>query len=84
MTGLEFARECCRFNDDLNVLYVSGSSPGDDLRAELAAERRAFLAKPFRQSDLLRYVKAVLGMQTVAASSREMHAYSAERQSAGR
>lgn len=71
MTGLELARECCSFNDELRVLYVSGSSPGDDLREDLEAAGRAFLAKPFRQADLLRCAKAVLAMEPVAAESRE-------------
>jgi len=75
MTGLELARECCRFNRELSVLYVSGSAPGDELRAELAAERRAFLAKPFRQSDLLRSAKAVLAGAPAAAPSREPPEY---------
>lgn len=73
ITGLELARDCCSVDGELGVLYVSGSSPGDDLRADLAVERRGFLAKPFRQADLLRSAKAVLGMAPVAAPSRENH-----------
>src|SRR5258708_17270670 len=34
MTGLELARECCRLQGELSVLYISGSSPGDHLRAD--------------------------------------------------
>ncbi len=71
MTGLELARECCSLNDELRVLYVSGSSPGDDLRGDLEAAGRAFLAKPFRQADLLRCAKAVLAMEPGAAEPRE-------------
>jgi CheY-like chemotaxis protein len=70
MTGLELARECCNLNEELSVLYISGSEPGDDLQAELAAGRRRFLAKPFRQSDLLRSAKAILAMEPMAAESR--------------
>lgn len=70
MTGLQLARECCSLNDELGVLFISGSSPGDDLRADLDGERRAFLAKPFRQSELLRSAKAVLAMEPMAAASR--------------
>ena len=69
MTGLELAYECCRLNRELSVLYVSGSSPGDDLRAALAAERRGFLAKPFRKSDLLRSAEAVLAGEESRGSS---------------
>ena len=69
MTGLQLARECCSLNDALGVLFISGSSPGDDLRADLDRERRAFLAKPFRQSELLRSAKAVLAMEPMVASS---------------
>ena len=71
MTGLELARECCRLNRELSVLYVSGSSPGDDLREDLAVENRAFLAKPYRQSDLLRSAKALLGTEPAGARLRE-------------
>jgi CheY-like chemotaxis protein len=71
MTGLELARECCSLNEELSVLYISGSGPGDDLRAELDVGRRRFLAKPFRQSDLLRGVKAIFALEpTRAAESR--------------
>ena len=74
MTGLELARKCCSIDGDLGVLYISGSSPGDDLREDLAVGRRGFLAKPFRRADLLRSVKAILDMQPIAAPSRETHA----------
>jgi CheY-like chemotaxis protein len=67
MTGLELAYECYSLNNKLSVLYVSGSMPGDDLRADLAVGRRGFLAKPFRQAELLRSVKAVLAMEPEAA-----------------
>jgi len=73
MTGLELARECCAYNHELSVLYISGSSPGDDLRANLAAENCAFLAKPFRQSELLRSAKTLLEMQPEPAQSEENH-----------
>jgi len=79
MTGLELARECCRLNRELSVLYISGSSPGEDLRAAMDEERRGFLAKPFRQSDLLRSVKAVLDIP-----ARENHEFRMERLSVGR
>ena len=67
MTGVELARECCRLNGKLGVLYISGSSPGDDLRTDLAMGKRTFLAKPFRQSDFLRSAKTLLEMQAEAA-----------------
>ncbi len=70
MTGLELAYECCRPNRELRVLYVSGSMPGHDLRADLAMGRRGFLAKPFRQSDLLRSAKALLAMEPAGPQSR--------------
>ena len=71
MTGLELARECCALDSELSVLYISGSSPGDDLQADLADGNRAFLAKPFRQSDLLRNAKSLLAAEPVAARSAE-------------
>jgi CheY-like chemotaxis protein len=73
MTGLELARQCCRLNGELSVLYISGSSPGDDLQADLAVGNRAFLAKPFRQSDLLSSARALLDMEAVGARSRQNH-----------
>jgi len=84
MTGVELARECCRLNAGLSVLYISGSSLGDDLRADLAVGNRAFLAKPFRQSDLLRSVKAILDMEPASAPARENHGSRLERMSVGR
>jgi CheY-like chemotaxis protein len=74
MTGLELARECCALDGELSVLYISGSSPGDDLQADLADGNRAFLAKPFRQSDLLRSARALLATEPVTARSPENHA----------
>ena len=68
MTGLELAQECCRIDGELGVLYVSGSSPGDDLRSDLKAARHGFLAKPFRQSELLHSARALLNMDPSAAS----------------
>jgi len=73
MTGVELARECCALGSELSVLYISGSSPGDDLRADLADGNRAFLAKPFRQSDLLRRAKTLLEMRSEAVPSRSNH-----------
>jgi CheY-like chemotaxis protein len=70
MTGLQLAAECCSLNDELRVLFVSGSSPGDDLREALDAERRAFLAKPFRQSELLHNAKTLLAREPMVAASR--------------
>jgi CheY-like chemotaxis protein len=84
MTGLQLAGECCSLNDELSVLYISGSSPGDDLRADLVEGKRAFLAKPFRQSDLLRDAKALLAVEPVAAPSRENHKFRMQRLSVGR
>ena len=73
MTGLELARACCAHDGELRVLYISGSSPGDDLRAELAVGNRAFLAKPFRQSDLLRSAAALLETRPVTVPSTSNH-----------
>jgi CheY-like chemotaxis protein len=79
MTGLELASECCSLNDELAVLYISGSWPGDDLRADLTAKRSAFLAKPFRQAELLRGARAVLATESAAASPRVNRAAAFER-----
>jgi CheY-like chemotaxis protein len=84
MTGVEVARECSRLNSELSVLYISGSSLGDDLRADLAVGNRAFLAKPFRQSDLLRSVKTLLDTEPVSAPLRENHGSRLQRLSVGR
>ena len=84
MTGLQLARECCSLNPELNVLYISGSWPGDILRTELALGRRRFLAKPFPQSDLLQNARAVLDMQLEPAPSRENYGFGLNRMSVGR
>ena len=60
MSGLELARECSRLCWELPVLYVSGSRPDEQLRTDLQARRRGFLAKPFRPDDLLRKASELL------------------------
>lgn len=60
MSGLELARECSRLCGELSVLYVSGSGPDEELRAELQAPKRGFLAKPFRGAELLRKTRELL------------------------
>lgn len=67
MSGLELARECSRLDSGLSVLYVSGSHPDDDLRTDLDAPKRGFIAKPFRAPELVRKAKELLvGRQTAA------------------
>jgi len=73
MNGLELAHECCALDPNLSVLYISGSSPGIELAAELRLENRAFLAKPFRQSDLMQSAKALLEAPTNTYSSGSSH-----------
>ena len=60
MTGLELAQACARRNRDVAVLYLSVLHPNDELQADLAMYRRAFLAKPFRRGDLLRKTRELL------------------------
>jgi CheY-like chemotaxis protein len=57
MTGLELARACARRNRNVGVLFMSGSGPDEELKADIAAFRRAFLLKPFRGDELLRKVR---------------------------
>jgi CheY-like chemotaxis protein len=78
MTGLELAGECCSLNQELSVLYVSGSSPGNDLQESLSLGRRAFLPKPFRQADLLRNAKAVMEIAPLPAQSGEYPIYASD------
>ncbi len=84
MTGLELAHKCRRLNHELGVLYVTGSSPGDDLLRDLNTERHGLLAKPFRHSELLRSAKALLDMEPVAPPSWETHGSRKERLSVER
>jgi CheY-like chemotaxis protein len=63
MSGLELARECSLLWRGLSVLYVSGSSLNEELKVDLQAGNRGFLAKPFRGDDLLRKIKALLLIQ---------------------
>jgi CheY-like chemotaxis protein len=60
MSGLELARECLRLRRELSVLYVSGSHPDEELKADLQAGKRGFLAKPFRGTELLRKARELL------------------------
>ena len=69
MSGLELARECSRLYGGLRVLYVSGCRPDEDLRADLQAPKRGFLAKPFRGNDLLRKARELLLVESAAGAS---------------
>jgi CheY-like chemotaxis protein len=60
ITGLELARACEYHNPDVAVLYISASAPNEELKADLATHRRAFLANPVRRSDLLRKTRELL------------------------
>jgi CheY-like chemotaxis protein len=66
MSGVQLARDCSRLCNDLSVLYVSGSSPDEELEADLRERRRGFLAKPFRGSDLLRKARELLLVEVAA------------------
>jgi CheY-like chemotaxis protein len=68
MTGLALARECARLHAKLSVLYISGANPNEELRADLEAAKRAFLAKPYSRSELLRKAKELLLMEPAAPS----------------
>jgi CheY-like chemotaxis protein len=70
MTGLDLARACARRNRDMAVLYLSVSQPDTELQEDLATRRRAFLAKPFRRSELIRKTRELLvpGFAPVAIS----------------
>ena len=63
MSGLALARGCSLLCSGLSVLYVSGSFPSEELKIELQAPKRDFLAKPFRADDLLRKVRGLLPVE---------------------
>jgi len=69
MSGLELARECSRLSGELKVLYVSGSRPDEELRADLQAGQRGFLAKPFRAGDLLRKARELIQAESTGQLS---------------
>ena len=56
-----------QLNAALRVLYISGANPDEKLRADLEAAQRAFLAKPFRTSELRRKAKELLSVEPAAA-----------------
>ena len=55
MTGLDLARKARALIPDLKVLTISGNATEEVIRAS-CLDRGAFLAKPFRPSDLTRAV----------------------------
>ena len=59
MTGLDLARKARALMPDLKVLTISGNATQEVIRAS-CLERGAFLAKPFRPSDLTRAVAELL------------------------
>jgi CheY-like chemotaxis protein len=60
MTGLELSRACARRDRNVLVLYMSGTDPDEELRADLETSGRAFLPKPFRADELLRKAKKLM------------------------
>jgi len=64
MSGLELARECSRLSGELKVLYVSGSHPDEELRADLQNCQHGFIAKPYRGGELLRKTRELLQAQS--------------------
>ncbi len=69
MTGLELAREYRATDSAMRVIHMSGASPDEALRDELAKPGRRFLAKPFRRDDLLRACDEILTMEPEANCS---------------
>ena len=70
MSGLELSRECSRICHELSVLYVSGSRPDEELKADLQAPNRGFLAKPFRGVELLRKTRELLSVESAGQLSQ--------------
>jgi CheY-like chemotaxis protein len=60
MSGLELARECSRYCDELCVLYVSGARPDQELAEDLETPGHSFLGKPFRKAELLQRVRELM------------------------
>ena len=60
MSGLELARKCEQVQAGLNVLYVSGAAPDQELKEDLRMANRRFLAKPFRAGELMRKTRDLL------------------------
>jgi CheY-like chemotaxis protein len=59
MTGLDLARHARELMPDLKILTISGNATEEAVR-ESGLERGAFLAKPFRPSDLTTAVAELL------------------------
>ena len=59
MTGLDLVRKAWELMPDLKVLTMSGNATDEAIRASCLG-RGAFLAKPFRPSDLNRAVAELL------------------------
>jgi two-component system NtrC family sensor kinase len=59
MTGLDLVRHARELMPDLRILTISGNATEEAIRAS-GLERGAFLAKPFRPSDLTKAVAELL------------------------
>ena len=59
MTGLDLARKARELIPDLKILTISGNADEEAISAS-CLDRCAFLAKPFRPSDLNRAVGELL------------------------
>ena len=65
LDGLELARRAVELHAGLPVLYTTGGSLTDGMRA-LFVEGSAFLPKPYRRDDLIQAIRAAVA----SASSR--------------
>jgi CheY-like chemotaxis protein len=66
MTGLQVFHALQELNPDVRVVFSSGYAMDTDSGLLLAAGARAFVAKPYRPTELVRAVREALGQEAVA------------------
>jgi CheY-like chemotaxis protein len=70
LSGRELAERLTPLRPDIRVVFMSGYAEDDSVRRPMPGRISAFLAKPFRTSELARVVREVL--DTPAASPGEV------------
>jgi CheY-like chemotaxis protein len=60
MSGIDVAREARRRFPNLPIVFTSGFSNPETVRAEAVALGASLISKPYRKSDLAQHVRAAL------------------------
>lgn len=61
MNGRELGKRAQALRPDINIIYMSGYSDNEELRAEVLQQKSVFIQKPFTPQQLVQKLREVLG-----------------------